>query len=161
MSNELLQALVSALIGAASGYTINQLPPLRNFRGSKSLITALIIELTLLAGIWSWLSSSAAKTSNSRELIEKIAIALLGAFIVNFIQTILHHRQNGTSHQLNQNQRTVIKKTRMIGKRNKTKISKKDAWIEDTEIRGQDQEFTVEDDPNPSNSSGQSNNPNP
>ncbi|MEH2035355.1 MAG: hypothetical protein V7K26_00020 [Nostoc sp.] len=36
MPNELLQILVAAFIGAASGYLINQLPPLRTFRGSLS-----------------------------------------------------------------------------------------------------------------------------
>lgn len=166
MSSELLQILVSAFIGAASGYLINQLPPLKVSRGSKFLIIALVIELALLGGIWAWLSAETAKTSNVRGLVEKIGFALLGAFIVNLLQTILHnwrsgHSQQPTPPQLGTNPRTVVRKTRMTGKGNKARVTQRDAWVEDTQIKGEDQEFTVTDDSNPPPSSQQSNNPNP
>ncbi len=164
MSSELLQILVPAFIGVASGYLINQLPPLRVFRGSKFLIITLVIELALLGGIWAWLSGEAAKTSNARGLVEKIGVALLGAFIVNLLQTILQNWRSGyspqpTPPQLGTNPKTVVKKTRMKGKGNRAKVSQKDAWVEDTEIDGENQEFSVTDNSNPP--SPQQNNPNP
>lgn len=62
MPNELLQILVPAFIGLVFGYLINQLPPLRTFRGSRFLVIAVVIEVALLSGIWAWLSGEVAKT---------------------------------------------------------------------------------------------------
>lgn len=166
MINELLQVLIPAFIGAASGYLINQLPPLRTFRGSKLLLFAVVIEIVLLSAIWAWLSGEVAKTSNARGLVEKIGAGLLGAFLVNLLQIIfgnLQSRQSPqiSSPQLNTNPRTVVKKTRMKGKGNKAKVTKGDVWVEDTLIDGENEEFFVTDDGNPSSSSQQNNNPNP
>ncbi|MDJ0619987.1 MAG: hypothetical protein QNJ63_25145 [Calothrix sp. MO_192.B10] len=166
LSSELVQILVPAFIGAASAYLINQLPPLRAFRGSKFLLIALVIELSLLGGIWVWLSGEAAKTSSVKGLVEDIGFGVLGAFILNLLQTILSIWRSGNSlqptpPQLSSNPKTVVKKTRMIGKKQKARVTKSDAWVEDTVMRGEDQEFTVTDDSNPPPSSPPNNNPNP
>ncbi|BAY26681.1 hypothetical protein NIES2100_64970 [Calothrix sp. NIES-2100] len=165
MPNELLQILVPAFIGGASGYLINQLPPLRTFRGSKLLVIAIVIELAILGAIWAWLFGDVAKTSNVRGLVEKLGFALLGAFVVNFLQLIFGiswGRQSAqpTSPQPGTNAGTVVKGTRMKGKGNKAKVSKGDVWVENTEIDGENQEFSVTDDANPP-SSPPNNPPNP
>ncbi|MDZ8262434.1 hypothetical protein [Nostoc sp. ChiQUE01b] len=134
MPNEFLQILVAAFIGVVSGYLINQLPPLRTFRGSWFLVIAVVIELALLSGIWAWLSGEVAKTSNVRGLVEKIGIALLGAFIVNIFQLIfgnLWGRQSvqPTPPQPGTNRGTVVRGTRMKGSGNKARVTKGDAWV--------------------------------
>ncbi|MFN6475422.1 hypothetical protein [Nostoc sp. DedQUE07] len=166
MPNELLQILVPAFIGAASGYLINQLPPLRSFRGSWFLVTAVVIELVLLSAIWAWLSGEVAKTSNIRGLVQMIGAALVGAFLVNILQLIFGNawsRQSPqpTPPQPGTNPRTVVRGTRMKGKGNKAKITKGDVWVEDTQINGENQEFSVTDDANPPASPQQNNPPNP
>ncbi|MDZ8053302.1 MAG: hypothetical protein RMX68_025750 [Aulosira sp. ZfuVER01] len=165
MPNELLQILVPAFIGAASGYLINQLPPLRTFRGSKLLVIAIAIELAVLGGIWAWLAGDVAKTSNIRGLVEKLGFALLGAFVVNFMQLIFGiswGRQSAqpTFPQPGTNAGTVVRGTKMTGKGNKATVSKGDVWVENTEIDGENQEFSVTDDFNRP-SSQQNNTPNP
>ncbi|MEH2357660.1 hypothetical protein [Nostoc sp.] len=166
MPNELLQILVAAFIGAASGYLINQLPPLRTFRGSWFLVTAVVIELALLGGIWAWLSGEVAKTSNIRGLVEKIGAALVGAFLVNILQLIFGNvwgRQSSqpTLPQPGTNPGTVVRGTRMRGQGNKARVTKGDVWVEDTQIDGENQEFSVTNDANPPSSSQQNNPPNP
>ncbi|MFN6530721.1 hypothetical protein [Nostoc sp. ChiSLP03a] len=166
MPNELLQILVAAFIGAASGYLINQLPPLRTFRGSWFLVTAVVIELALLSAIWAWLSGEVAKTSNVRGLVQMIGAALLGAFLVNILQLIFGNawsRQSPqpTSPQPGTNPGTVVRGTTMKGKGNKARVTKGDVWVEDTQINGENQEFSVTDDANPPASPQQNNPPNP
>lgn len=154
MPKDILQIIVPALIGAASGYFLNQLPPLRTFRGSWLLVTAIVIELAILGAIWAWLSGDAAQTSNVRGLVEKLGFALFGAFLINFLQLvagIIGGRQPAqqTSPQLGTNRGTVVKGTKMKGTGNKAKVTKGDVWVEDTEIDGENQEFSVTDDSNP------------
>lgn len=166
MPNELLQILVPAFIGAVSGYLINQLPPLRTFRGSWFLVIAVVIELALLGAIWSWLSGNVAKTSNVRGLVQMIGAALVGAFLVNILQLIFGNvwgRQSSqsTPPQPGTNRGTVVKGTHMTGKGNKAKVTKGDVWVEDTQIDGENQEFSVTDDANPPSSPQQNNPPNP
>jgi len=159
MPSDLLQILVTALFGAGLGYLINQLPPLKPFRGRQFLISLLVVELILLGGIWTWLSAEAFKVSNFRGSVEKIFDILLGAFLVNFIQLILGLKQVNPSG-LNPSFGTVVKGTQMIGKGNKAKVNRGNTLVEDTKIEGEDQEFLVTDDSNSQNSS-QNNPPNP
>lgn len=49
----------------------------------------------------------------------------------------------------------------MKGKGNKARVTKRDAWVENTDIDGEDQEFSVTDDANPPSSPQQNNLPNP
>lgn len=88
MLDELLKILVPAIIGVLSAYLVNQLPQIRSFQGSNFLLIALVIELAILGGIGAWLSGEASKTSNARELLEKIGLVLIGAFLVNIVQLI-------------------------------------------------------------------------
>jgi hypothetical protein len=157
MQNQLLQIFVPALIGVVLGYLINQLPPLRAFRGSKFLIVSLTLETALLAGIWTWLTGDAAKNSAERGVIEKIGEVLLAAWSMALFQLIFSSWQNGRSSQsaspqLSSNPTTVIKKTRMRGKGNKARVTQSNTWVEDTNIDGDDQEFFVGEDPNPPSS---------
>ncbi|MEH2153456.1 hypothetical protein [Nostoc sp.] len=166
MPNELLQILVPAFIGLVSGYLINQLPPLRTFRGSRFLVIAVVIEVALLSGIWAWLSGEVAKTSNVRGLVEKIGIALAGAFLANILQLIFGNawgRQSAqaTPPQPGTNRGTVVRGTRMTGQGNRARVTKGDVWVEDTQIDGENQEFSVTDDANPPSSPQPNNPPNP
>jgi len=104
MLNEFLQVLVAAFIGAASGYFINQLPPLGTFRGSRWLMVAVVIELAVLGAIWAWLFGDTAQASNSRGLVEKIGAALLGAFVVNVVQLVWGNLRGGNSPQSSSSQ---------------------------------------------------------
>ncbi|MDZ8030277.1 hypothetical protein [Nostoc sp. DedSLP04] len=166
MPNELLQILVGAFISVVSGYLINQLPPLRTFRGSWFLVTAVVTELALLGGIWAWLSGEVAKTSNVRGLVEKIGAVLVGAFLVHILQLIFGNawgRQSSqpTPPQPGTNPGTVVRGTRMKGKGNKARVTKGDVWVENTQIDGENQEFDVTDGVNPPSSPQQNNPPNP
>ena len=154
MLNDLLQIVVPVFIGVLSGYLINQLPQLRTFRGSKFLVIALVIELALLGGIWTWLSTEAAKASNIRGLLEKISMALLGAFLFNLIQLIFGSWRGVKSIQptpphVELNRKTVVKRTTMKGRGNEAKITGY-AQVEDTQMDGEDLKFTAEDSHPPS-----------
>lgn len=95
-----------------------------------------------------------------------IGAALLGAFLVNILQLIFGNawgRQSSqsTPPQPRTNPGTVVKGTTMKGKGNKARVTKRDAWVENTDIDGENQEFSVTDEANPPSSPQQNNPPNP
>ncbi|WP_414623817.1 hypothetical protein [Calothrix sp. CCY 0018] len=166
MPNELLKILVPAFIGGASGYFINQLPPLRTFRRSWLLVVGVVIELAVLGAVWAWLSGDIAQTSNIRGLLEKIAAALFGAFLVNILQLIwglTWSRQSiqSTSSESSTGKGTVVKGTTMKGDKNKVQVNKNNAWVENTEIEGKKNEFSVTENSHNPPSSPQNNSSNP
>lgn len=164
MPKEILQIVIPAFIGAASGYFINQLPPLGNFRGSRWLVVAVVIELAVLGAISAWLTGDTAQTSNMKGLVEKIAAVFFGAFLVNVLQLLFANLRSGGSVQsspppVTPYPRTVVKQTTLKGERNKARITQKDVLVENTQLDGQDNEFSVTDDGN--SSSSQQNHPHP
>lgn len=99
-------------------------------------------------------------------MVEKIGIALAGAFLANILQLIFGNvwgRQSAqpTPSQPGTNRGTVVRGTRMTGQGNKARVTKGDVWVEDTQIDGENQEFSVTDDANLPSSPPQNNPPNP
>ncbi|MBD2533869.1 hypothetical protein H6G97_31705 [Nostoc flagelliforme FACHB-838] len=136
------------------------------------MVTAVVIELALLSGIWAWLSGEVAKTSNVRGLVQMIGAALLGAFLVNILQLIFGNVWGRQSSQPTPSQPdtnpetvvragTVVRRTRITGKENIARVTKGDALVEDTQIDGENNKFSVTDDANPPSSPQQNNSPNP
>ena len=54
-NHPLFQALCGALLAAAVGYLINQLPAIKSFPGKNILVVKLTIETAVLVGIYSLL----------------------------------------------------------------------------------------------------------
>ena len=141
--------LLLILIGAIISYAINQLPPLKKFRASSTLIIAIILELSILSAILIWRKEY--PNIYTKYPVSEIVYLVVGALSTNLFQLFLgisryqikriNIIQNNSD---NKNHKATIKKTKIKGKNNTIYINKNSIFLDDTEISGSDNKFFID-----------------
>jgi len=143
--------LIPAAIGVVSGYVINQLPPMKNFRENRRLAVTVVIEMAIGGAILAWIKDN--PLSTEKRVIEACGYIVLGALLVTAAQlvekvSLRRSKDPSSTDSVSQAQHTrpsvFVKGTKMKGNRNTMRVTQKDVWIEDTQIEGDEQALLID-----------------
>ena len=108
-NHPLFQALCNALLAAAVGYLINQLPAIKNFPGKNVLVFKLTFEVVVLVVIYS-LWNTVEEKSHELQVLLATVVGIASVFLIwHTFQLIWMLRKTNTNSSSTDNTTTKLK----------------------------------------------------